>query len=60
MGPASSDQSVCVAENRGNVVVNAKILQNLHSLIGPVSENPAALEPVLELLNKTADTSPSD
>jgi pilus assembly protein FimV len=36
---------------------SAKILENLHSLIGPVSENPAALEMVLELLNKTADTS---
>ena len=36
---------------------SAKILENLHSLIGPVSENPAALELVLELLNKTADTS---
>jgi len=34
-----------------------KILENLHSLIGPVSENPAALELVLELLKKTADTS---
>ncbi|MGA8151784.1 MAG: tetratricopeptide repeat protein [Terriglobales bacterium] len=36
---------------------SAKILENLHSLIGPVSENAAALELVLELLNKTADTS---
>jgi len=36
---------------------SAKILENLHSLISPVSENPAALELVLDLLNKTADTS---
>ena len=36
---------------------SAKILENLHALISPVSENPAALELVLELLNKTADTS---
>jgi len=36
---------------------SAKILENLHSLIGPVSENPAGLELVLELLHKTSDTS---
>ena len=36
---------------------SGKILENLHALIGPVSENTAALELVLELLNKTADTS---
>jgi tetratricopeptide (TPR) repeat protein len=32
-----------------------KILENLHSLIGHVRENTAALEMVLELLNKAAD-----
>ena len=36
---------------------STKILENLHSLIGPVSENAAALELVLELLHKTSDTS---
>jgi pilus assembly protein FimV len=34
-----------------------KILENLHSLIGHVAENATALEMVLELLNKAADTS---
>jgi pilus assembly protein FimV len=32
-----------------------KILENLHSLIGPVRENTAALEMLLELLNKAGD-----
>lgn len=33
-----------------------KILENLHSLIGPVRENTAALEMLLELLNKAGDS----
>ena len=36
---------------------SGRILENLHSLIGHVSENTNALESVLELLNKAADTS---
>lgn len=36
---------------------SGKILETLHSLIGHVAENTAALEMVLELLNKAADTS---
>jgi pilus assembly protein FimV len=32
-----------------------KILENLHSLIGPVRENTAALEVLLDLLNKAGD-----
>src|SRR5579863_8681968 len=35
---------------------SGKILEHLHSVIGHVSENTAALEMVLELLNKGADT----
>ncbi len=34
---------------------SGKILENLHSLIGHVRENTAALEMLLELLNKAAD-----
>ncbi len=34
---------------------SGKILENLHSLIGPVRENTAALEMLLELLNKAGD-----
>jgi pilus assembly protein FimV len=36
---------------------SGKILETLHSLIGHVAENTVALEMVLELLNKGADTS---
>jgi pilus assembly protein FimV len=35
---------------------SGKILENLHSLIGPVRENTAALEMLLDLLNKAGDT----
>ncbi|MGA8493232.1 MAG: tetratricopeptide repeat protein, partial [Terriglobales bacterium] len=35
---------------------SGKILENLHSLIGPVRENPAALEMLLDLLNKAGDS----
>ena len=35
---------------------SGKILETLHSLIGHVAENTVALEMVLELLNKAADT----
>jgi tetratricopeptide (TPR) repeat protein len=34
---------------------SAKILENLHALIGPVRENPPALEMLLDLLNKAGD-----
>jgi tetratricopeptide (TPR) repeat protein len=34
---------------------SGKILENLHSLIGHVRENPAALEILLDLLNKAGD-----
>lgn len=34
---------------------SGKILENLHALIGPVRENTAALEMLLQLLNKAAD-----
>jgi tetratricopeptide (TPR) repeat protein len=36
---------------------SGKILENLHSLIGHVRENTAALEMLLDLLNKAADNS---
>jgi tetratricopeptide (TPR) repeat protein len=36
---------------------SAKILENLHSLIGHVRENTAALEMLLDLLNKAGDNS---
>jgi len=36
---------------------SAKVLETLHSLIGPLRENPASLEKVLELLQKSGDTS---
>jgi len=36
---------------------SAKVQETLHSLIGPLRENPAALEKVLELLQKSGDTS---
>jgi pilus assembly protein FimV len=34
---------------------SGKILENLHSLIGPVRENPPALEMLLDLLNRAGD-----
>ena len=34
---------------------SAKILENLHSLIGPVRDNPPALEMLLDLLNKAGE-----
>ncbi len=34
---------------------SGKILENLHSLIGPVRENPPALEMLLDLLNKAGE-----
>jgi tetratricopeptide (TPR) repeat protein len=36
---------------------SGKVLENLHSLIGHVRENPPALESLLELLNKAGDNS---
>ena len=35
---------------------SGKTIENLHSLIGHLRENPAALETLLELLNKAGDT----
>ena len=36
---------------------SGKTIENLHSLIGHLRENPSALETLLELLNKAGDTS---
>ncbi len=53
-----SEEALQVYQEHSDRLLSAdsgKILENLHSLIGPVRENTAALEMLLQLLNKAAD-----
>jgi len=53
-----SEEALQVYQQHSDRLLSAdsgKILENLHSLIGPVRENTAALEMLLQLLNKAAD-----